>query len=403
MTAMQPKPFDSRKLGMRQTPFYPRQMDWTITNDWLLWAGYTSPGSLDVVEQEYFAIRNSATVFDITPMCKYRVSGPEAELFLNRLVTRDIRKMRDNRVSYVIWCDDEGHMLDDGTVFKYSNTEYRLCCQERQYDWLTDNAIGLNVEIQDVTDDIAALAFQGPTTCRILKNLGLAGVEEMKPFDIREFPFGKGTLSVSRTGFTGDLGYELWIDPEQALDLWDTLFEAGRHYDIRPIGSHALDLARMEAGLLQPNVDFQSAEFTLRHSRRRSPFEIGMEWQVDFTKGHFNGRRALLKEKQQGTSKYCLVGLDIEGNKPAHAALIYHRQKKEIGRITSAMWSPTLKTNIALAELKRPFGIDQKEDIWVEIYVDKEMKWERVMARARIVSTPFFAPARKNQTPPADY
>jgi aminomethyltransferase len=355
------------------------------------------------MEQEYFAIRNATTLYDLTPMVKYRVVGPDAVFYLNRLVTRDIAKLKPDRVAYCVWCNDAGHLIDDGTVFRFGAGEYRICTAERQLDWLLDSAIGFDVEISEVTEEIASLALQGPTSCAVLKSLGLQRVERLKPFEIGQFTLDDHSLMVSRTGFTGDLGYELWMEPETAENVWDALMRAGQSRGIRAIGSQALNVARIEAGFLLPNVDFVSAEHTIRTGRDRSPLELGLEWLVDFNKGHFTGRRALLAEKIQGPRRR-LVGLDIAGNKPAHNALIYTdaNGKREIGSVTSAIWSPTCKRNIALAIVEAPhFKVGST--VWAEIYLNRELVWERRMSRAEIVERPFFAPERRRATPPAEF
>jgi aminomethyltransferase len=355
------------------------------------------------MEQEYFAIRNAATLYDLTPMVKYRVAGPDALPYLNRLLTRDVAKLRPNRVAYCVWCNDAGHLIDDGTLFRLGEGEYRLCTAERQIDWLLDSAIGFDVEISEVTEQIAALAVQGPTSCAVLKAVGLQGVATLKPFEIGYFTLGPSQVMVSRTGFTGDLGYELWMDPEAAEAVWDALMAAGRSRGIRAIGSQALNVARIEAGFLAPNVDFVSAEHTIRTGRDRSPLELGLGWLVDFNKGHFTGRRALRQEMIQGPRRQ-LVGLDIAGNKPAHNALLYTDDsgKREIGNVTSAIWSPTCKRNIALAIVDAPhFQIGSV--VWAEIYLNRELVWERRMSRAQVVERPFFAPERRRATPPAAF
>jgi aminomethyltransferase len=238
--------------------------------------------------------------------------------------------------------------------------------------------------------------------------MGLAGIELLKPFELGHFVLPPAIASdsrimVSRTGFTGDLGYELWMRPEDAEGVWDALMEAGRECAIRPIGSRALNMARIEAGFLLPNVDFVSSERTLRVGTGRSPFELGLGWLVDFDKGHFTGRRALLEEHRRGPRRR-LVGLDIEGNKPAHSALLYADKagKRQVGNVTSATWSPTCKRNIALAMLDAPH-IETGRTIWAEIYLNRELVWERRMVRAQVVERPFFAPERRRATPPADY
>jgi aminomethyltransferase len=305
------------------------------------------------------------------------------------------------RVAYVIWCNDDGKVLDDGTLFRFARDEFRLCCQERHVSWLLDSAIGFEVEIEDVTESVAALALQGPTSCAALTRLGLAGIETLKPFWTREFPFETGTLTVSRTGFTGDLGYELWVDSAFALPLWDRLMGAGR--EIRPIGSAALDMARIEAGFIQTNTDFVAADQALRPNRGCSPFELGLGRLVDFRKtAYFVGRRALLREAESKAFRTCLVGLDIEGNKPASGALVYDRRRREIGAVTSAIWSPTCKKNIALASIEARYR-DARDGLSVEIYSSKELKWDKVMARCRIVERPFFNPPRRWETPARDF
>ena len=246
--------------------------------------------------------------------------------------------------------------------------------------------------------------MQGPTSCAVLKAAGLAGVERLKPFEIGHFTARRGRpLTVSRTGFTGDLGYELWMAPEAAEDIWDALMAAGRSRGIRAIGSQALNMARIEAGFLSPHVDFVSAEHTIRTGRDRSPLELGLAWLVDFDKGHFTGRRALLAERLEGARRQ-LVGLDVEGNKPAHNALLYGEQngKREIGSVTSAIWSPTCKRNIALAMVDAPY-FRVGSTIWADIYLNRELVWERRMSRARVVERPFFAPERRRATPPAEF
>jgi aminomethyltransferase len=390
------------KTPLLQTPFHARTSALCHVNDWGRWAGYTVPDSYGAVELEYFAVRNTATLFDLTPMIKYRIAGPDAERFCNRLVTRDVRKLGANRVAYCMWCDDDGHVLDDGTLFRFSADEFSLCCQERQLVWLLDSAVGFDVEVEDVTEAIAALSLQGPTSCAILKRLGLSGIEKLRPFALHDFAFEGDNLVVSRTGFTGDLGYELWIDPALAETLWDRLMEAGSLHGLRPMGSKALDLVRIEAGFIATNADFKAADQALRRTRGRSPFELGMDWQVDFDKGHFNGRRALLAEQARGP-KSRLVGLDIEGNKPAAGSLVYHNRKTEAGHVTSAVWSPTCKRNLALAFLNAPYGIEVTDDLWVEIYVLKELKWDKQMVRARIAERPFFNPERRRATPPGEF
>jgi aminomethyltransferase len=387
-----------------QTPFHPRTSALNQLNAWHRWKDYTVADAFFDVSLEYTAIRNSCAVFDLSPMTKHLVTGPDALAFLNRLVTRDVAKIGPGRVGYCVWCDDEGQVIDDGTIFHLREGVYRLCSQERQLDWLLTSALGFDVSIVEETHDVAALAFQGPTSCAVLKRMGLAGVENLKPFGLRNWPFAGTELMVSRTGFTGDLGYELWIAPAHALTLWDRLFEAGRDFGIRPMGTFALEMSRIEAGFLQAGIDFLPSDRAVRPGRTRSPFELDLGRLVDLGKPNFTGRRALIEEQRRG-SRYRLVRLDVEGKQPAKDAYIYDRGeagRKVIGHVTSSMWSPACKSNIALASVGMPWG-KPGETLWAEIYYQKELKWSRANVRCRVVEGAFYDPPRRRQTPAGDF
>jgi aminomethyltransferase len=389
------------ELTRLKSPFFPRLEAIDRLYNWHSWAGYRSANAYTNAELEYFAIRNSTGVFDLSPMTKYRITGSESRLYIDRLVTRDmINKVGPGRVAYAVWCNDQGQVIDDGTIFHLSEGEYRLCSQERHLPWLMASAIGFDVGIVEETKEIAALAVQGPTSYSVIRNLGLDGVENLKMFGLMNFEFQGTDLMVSRTGFTGDLGYELWIEADKALDLWDALFEAGKLHGIRAIGTHALELARIEAGYLAAYEEFLPADETVRTGRSRSPFELGLDWLVDFKKVNFNGRRALAEEKRRG-STWRLVKLDIEGNKPAEHSYIYadKKGKKNIGFTTSATWSPVCKQNIALGTVKCPHG-KTGDKLFVEVYYQREMHWTRVMAEATVVDKPFWDPPRRRMTPP---
>ncbi len=382
------------------TPFHPRTAAANTLNAWHRWRDYTVADAYFDVGLEYTALRNACTVFDLSPMTKHLITGPDALAFMNRLVTRDVAKIKAGRVGYAVWCDDAGQVIDDGTIFHLRDHVYRLCSQERQLDWLHASARGFDVSVVEETHDVAALALQGPTSCALLKRLGLAGIETLAPFGIRSFAFEGGELAVSRTGFTGDLGYELWIDPEFALPLWDRIFDVGQVVGVKPMGTFALEMSRIEAGFIQAGVDFLPADRAIRAERTRSPFELDLEWLVDFRKGPFTGRRALLGEKERG-SRYRLVKLDVEGNKPAKDAFIYDRRRRNVGVVTSSMWSPAAKANIALASVQIPHGAPGDE-LWAEIYYQKELKWSRFMARCTVVEGAFYNPPRRRAQPAAD-
>lgn len=391
------------KTKVFNSPFHSRQEVLNENRVWSRWYDYLSVPAYTCSTDEYFAGRNACGVFDITPMTKHHISGPDALPFLNRLVTRDVAKIKPGRVGYALWCTDRGQVIDDGTIFHLREGEYRLCSQEHQIDWLMINADGFDVTIIEDTHDVCGLAPQGPTSCAILKKMGLEGIENITPFGLAHFPFEGGELMVSRTGFTGDLGYELWTHPDLAETLWDRLFEAGKLHGIRPMGSDALEMLRIEAGFIMAFEEFQPAMHTVRPTHTRSPLELGMEWLVDFSKPVFNGRQALLEEKEQG-SRYACVKLDIEDNKAANHSYVYadKAMKRNIGWVTSAMWSPSAKKNIALATLETPHG-QIGETVWVEIYYQREGKWSRKVAEAEVVKDPFWNPPRRRQTPPADW
>jgi aminomethyltransferase len=386
-------------MGLIETPFFDRLNALSRAKSWSGWAGYISPLVLDTVEFEYFAIRNQATLFDISPMHKYRITGPDALAVLNRLVTRDVSKIRDARVGYVMWCDEEGMLIDDGTLFRFSETDFRLCCQEPMFTWLLDAAWSYDAQIIDESDAIAAVSLQGPTSWSVLNDAGFADVFTMKPFDWREI---EPDIWISRTGFTGDLGYEIWVPWAKANALWDRLLAAGDHWGLRAIGFEALNMCRIEAGFIAAGVDFQPVHAAMRLHRGRTPIELGFGKMVHFDKGHFNGRRALLKQRESG-ARYALVKIDIAGFKPADGALLYHKKKKEVGFVTSGVWSPTMKSNIALAELKAPYGVYIVDDIWAEIYVNEEGQWDKRLVPVTQQDKPFFANTRARATPPRPY
>jgi aminomethyltransferase len=392
--------FRKVRLG---TPFQPRLEELNLQEAWYDWAGYRAPSVLWDEEIEYFAIRSQAAVFDISPMVKYRIEGKDAETFLDRLTLRDVTKLKPRRVHYTAWCDDDGHVLDDGTLFRLTDTRFRLCCQERHLPWLLDSALGFDVAISEETEEVAGLALQGPTSWSVLNAAGFAGAEKLKPFDIETFPHEDGEVTISRTGFTGDLGYELFVDTRLSLSLWDRLFEAGKLFGIRAIGYAALNRARIEAGLIVANADFVTAEHAVRPDRVRMPDEVGLSFMVDMKKGHFNGRSAIVKARVAGGAPHVLVGLEVEGNVPAEHAIVYHRKTKEVGLVSAAIWSPLAKRNIAIASLKREFGEVGRDDLWVEIYAMRELQYQKMMKRAKVVQRPFVKLDRRTATPPGAF
>ena len=386
----------NRATMMLETPFHSRVKELCQINDWGNWMGFTTPNAFFDVELEYFAVRSTTGVFDLSPMNKYRITGPDAEAYLNKMVTRNVSKIGLNRVGYTVWCNDAGQVMDDGTIFRLGPNDFRLCSYQRATDWLLWCAMGFDVSISDETDHLAALAVQGPTSCTTLTQMGLHDLNTLKPFGMREYDFEGEKLMISRTGFTGDLGYEVWVSPERAEPLWDQLFEAGRDYLIKPFGSYALDIARIETGFIQAGVDFVPAEEMVRPGRTRSPFELGLDWLVDLEKPLFNGRKSLIAEKEKG-SRYRFAILNIDGNKPADHSFIL-KGDQQIGTVTSAAWCPTAKSNIAFAQLEMPEGGVDQEYV-AEIYYQRELHWTRVLAPCRVLDGPIFNPKRRRQTP----
>ena len=387
------------KTPLRQTPFHPRTAAANFLNRWGPWAGYTTPLCFGDTTMEHTAIRNAATLYDLCPMIKYRITGPDATDFLNRLTIRNAAKLAVGSVHYTAWCDDQGRVLDDGTLFRHGPRDYLLCCQERHQPWLRASSLGYDVTVEEQTDAVAALSLQGPCSATVLLAAGF-DVTALKPFRLQRFPFADGEITISRTGFTGDLGYELWLDPAQALPLWDHLMASGAPWGLRPVGSDALNLARIEAGFIIANSDFIPADQALREDRVRSPFELGLGWMIDWDKGHFSGRRALLAERDKG-SGWALVGLDVPGNVSAEGSILYHGKKREAGFVTAAAWSPSTKRSLAIAQVQARYR--KGDDLWVEIYALRELQYVKLMLPVTVVDRPFFNPPRKRATPPGRF
>jgi len=386
---------------LQPSPFQTRIDEQCLVQEWMSWNGYKTARVFDTLASEYFAVRSTCSVMDLTPMEKYRITGPDAMAFLNRLVTRDISALKPRRVTYVIWCNDEGKVLDDGTIFHLSEGDYRLCSQHHQLDWLLLSSLGFDVNIEQETHNIAALAVQGPTSCSVLTAAGVTGVEQLKPFDIGYSTLNGIDVMVSRTGFTGDLGYEVWADPTKALAVWDAIFAVKEQglFDIRPIGLGALDMVRIEAGFIMLDDDFNTAETAVRADRDRSPFELGLAWLVSFKKPYFTGKKALLAESKMLTGRR-LVRLSVEGNKtPTDAFLYDSKGGSRIGTIKSCVWSPILKMNVSLADVEFVKG-KPPENIWAEIYYQKELEWRATWAKCTMSTKPFWSHPRSSITPP---
>jgi len=380
-----------------ETPFHERTYEACYNNDWYRWAGYKIAREYSNTELEYTAMRNTAGVLDITPMHKYDIKGTDAIKFVDKLVTRNVTEIKSGQVMYIIWCNEDGNVIDDGTVFCFNSNHLRIFCAERNLNWFSDTAIGFNVEVEDVSDTIAALAFQGPLSCKILNLLNVKDIENLKPFYFDNFNLNGCKVTISRTGFSGDLGYEIWCKNEDAINVWDSLFTFNRDYKVLPAGMNALDMVRIEAGFIQPNADFMSAEQALRPNRMRNPYELGMGWLVDLNKNYFTGKKNLINLKKKTLTKK-LVGLDIQGDKPAIGSVLYDKNKKEIGIVTAGMWSPSLKSNIAFGYVdKDHMKIGSK--VFAEIYHPEELEYKKIWAECSVVKKQFFNPPRRHKVP----
>jgi aminomethyltransferase len=384
---------------LRKTPFHEPMERLMHGNGWIRWMGFYSPAFYDSEQSEYFAVRTGASVYDVSPLIKYSIRGKDAARYVDYLVTRDITKVKSLQVVYTAWCDDDGKMIEEGTVFRLGPDDFILNAALHQLHWLHECAYGFDVAIEEISDQLAGLALQGPTSRDILKALGVAGIENLPHFGILETRLDGRWLRIDRAGYTGDLGYELWVKPEDAIWLWESLFKRGEAHKIAPIGSRALDMTRIEAGFILVDADYIGAMHAIRLSQRQSPIEAGIGWAVGFKKqGYFIGKRALIREKTLGTSRHILVGIEIEGRKPAPGAFLYadRAAKQEIGLTTSALWSPVLKKNIAFAQVPPAFA-EIGRQMWVEIWYAKERKIERQMMACRTANRMFFDPPRKKQ------
>ncbi|MEM7278393.1 MAG: aminomethyltransferase family protein [Pseudomonadota bacterium] len=390
------------RQALGRTPFIDRIEALSKTEDWTAWNSYKVARVVDNLSTEYFSVRSGCSVMDLTPMEKYRIRGKDAYAYLDRLLTRDLSKLKPGRVTYVVWCNDEGQLIDDGTLFQLRPDDYRLCSQHHQLDWLLLSAQGFDVSIELETHEIAALAVQGPTAFAALSRAGLSALDKLKPFGIVESSLGGIPVLVSRTGYTGDLGYELWVSPENAGELWDRIFAVQPYCDIHVIGLDALEMVRVEAGFVMPGFDFNTAESTVRTSYTRSPYEAGLGWVVHLDKGHFTGRRALQDEQARAATRR-LCKIVVDGNKPVGESFLYDAKNGcQVGEIKVAVWSPVLKANIGLADIELQKGVLPGE-LWANIDYQRELKWHSVWARCRIRKTAFYSPEHRSLTPPGAF
>ena len=375
------------------------------------WSGFYAVSVYEMHhEHEYNAIRNACAMIDVSPLYKYRISGSDATKFVNRVITRNISKVKIDQVIYCCWCDEQGKVIDDGTISRLGENLYRWTAADPSIRWFHQNALGLHVRIEDISTEVAAIALQGPTSGRLLLKAAEADIANLKYFRLAHGKIGGVEVDISRTGYTGDLGYEIWMPWNDAPRVWDALMENGRQFDVHAAGMLALDVARIEAGLIMIEVDYTSSKRALIESQKYSPYEIGLGKMVDLKKEHFIGREALAAESKGGSKRW-LMGLDINwedveriydsfGLGPqvqstaSRTPVPVYRGGLQIGKATSTTWSPTLKKMVALASLNREHAA-----AGTELQMELTVEAVRHKVRATVRELPFFNPPRKMATP----
>ncbi|TDJ69518.1 MAG: aminomethyl transferase family protein [Planctomycetota bacterium] len=389
------------------SPFHPRTSVLCTSYLWKEWAGYHAVRSYETShEREYLAFRHGAGLLDVSPLCKYEVKGPDAGRFLAYVTVKDVTKLGLGRVTYLCWCDPRGHVLDDGTITRWDDDHYRMTSADPSYAWLHRNARGFEVEITDVTEELAALALQGPNSRAVLAAVFGSELESLRFFRGVRAQAGRIPVEITRTGYTGDLGYEIWIPAQHALAVWDALVEAGAAYGLLPAGLDALDVTRVEAGFILGGIDYTSARKAVIPSQRSTPQEIGLGWAVGLERDPFIGQAALCREAREG-ARYAMVGLDIDWDELEHlydaadlppdlspqawrsSIPVYHGVV-QVGYASSGAWSPTLKKNLAIATVEAAHA-----PIGTELAIEWTVDHARKTVKATVVPRPFFDPPRK--------
>ncbi len=400
---------------LRQSPFHDRVAAANETSLWSHWAGHLVVDKYQMAEKfEYVAIRNAAGMFDSSPLYKYRIIGRDAERFLAGVLTRDIRTCRPGQAQYTIWCDDRGYVNEDGVVFRNSADDFLLTAAEPNLSYFRNLIGGLEVEITEVTDEIATLAIQGPNSRSILSQL-TPTVDQLGFFDHVPAKFGDVAVTISRTGFTGDLGYEIYSDAADANAVWDAVSEADTPYGLLPFGQTALLMARIEAGLLLINVDFEASRLAENDEHRSTPLELGLGWMLTGIDDHsrpFVGRRAIARERADGTSRWKMMGLLVDpfdystkytdagmvppkDHTPVHEdMMVYDDDVKRVGYATSFMYSPVLQRHIALARIRPDLATPG-----TRVNLEFTINHRYVQVGAEVARTPLFNPARKTAIP----
>ena len=397
----------------RGTPFHPRTEARCASRRWKEWAGYFVVDAFDPFhDPEYHAVRSGAALIDVSPLFKYDFRGPDATALTDRLITRNVARTRVGQVLYSGWCDAEGKLLQDGCFQRFAPDFVRATAVDPSLVWFERAAAGMDVRIEDVSEELGALALQGPTSSQILNVLADGDLSDLGFFRLREVQLGGIPVVVTRTGYTGDLGYELWVEREAALALWDLLLEAGEPRGLVPAGMLALDRARVEAGFPLIDVDFWNADCALTEAQKSTPYELGLGWAVSAKKGPFIGREALMAERARGPERF-FVGIETSimeierlfalddlapevGDEVNRRGVPVYAGGEQVGRATSVAWSPLLKRQLALATVERGY-----ETPGTPLDIEVTVEYTRRRARSRVAALPFFDPPRKRATPAA--
>ena len=399
----------------RPTPLHPRTAALCTSYAWKEWAGHLAVCNYDAhSEREYFAFRHDAGLIDVSPLHKYDVRGKDAAAFLAHVWTRDITRLPPGRVVYGAMCNEDGHCLDDGTVANLGDGRYRVSSSEPWLSWYGRHSRGFDVSIVDESERIAALSLQGPRARAILQPIVEADLDALRFFSVVAATIAGKPGWVSRTGYTGDLGYELWVEPGDACAVWDAVLAAGQDHGIQPAGLDAMDVARIEAGFVLQGVDYVTAKDCITESLKSTPGDAGLGWTVKLEREGWIGRDALLAERDRGGSTWQLVGLEVSWPElealydryklPPHlaphvcrlAVPVYDAGGKQVGQATSSTWSPVLKRYLALAQVHRPHG-----EIGTSLRIEHTPEFERCRVTATVVDRPFYDPAQKASTPAA--
>jgi aminomethyltransferase len=390
------------------TPFHPRTSELCTSLFYKDWAGYYTVCSYDTChEREYYALRNAAGLIDVSPLYKYEVYGKDAAAFLSRVMVKNINELEGARCTYLCWCDDHGKVLDDGTVSRLDDTYFRVTAAEPTLSWLMRQSRRFDVTIEDSTDKIGALSLQGPMSREILKKVSDANMDSLRYFGLAKAKLDDVEVVISRTGYTGDLGYEVWVEREQALEVYDAIMAGGRDYRIQPVGLDAMDVTRIEAGYIMNGVDYFSANTCVIESRKSTPYEIGLGWTVDLERDPFIGQDALKAQKATGPA-WRFVGLVYEwhaferlfnefglppqlpGGAWRTPVPVYNNKGVQVGQATSGAWSAILKDNLALATVKSAYA-----EPGTVMHIEVTVEFERRRVPVIVTKTPFFDPPRK--------